>query len=169
MRDDCPGTRRKAIELLSRALECDGLCKKIEAAAFNMSLASFPANLRYWEYAPLRKKYCDKILSLKYNLSDPRNPDLKKSVVDAVISAQTLVKMTCKEMFPAHWDTLYDMIATKQLRRQLTNDPEKCPDGAFTCRCGSKKTVFTLLQTRSADEPMTAFIQCIACGKRWKQ
>ena len=39
----------------------------------------------------------------------------------------------------------------------------------FTCgRCKSVKTTSTQKQTRSADEPMTVFVLCLNCGKRWK-
>ena len=39
----------------------------------------------------------------------------------------------------------------------------------FTCgRCKSIKTTSTQKQTRSADEPMTVFVLCLNCGKRWK-
>jgi transcription elongation factor S-II len=39
----------------------------------------------------------------------------------------------------------------------------------FTCsRCKSTKTTSTQKQTRSADEPMTVFVLCMNCGKRWK-
>lgn len=38
--------------------------------------------------------------------------------------------------------------------------------GGFKCRrCGSDKTQYQQKQTRSADEPMTVFIECMACGK----
>ena len=39
----------------------------------------------------------------------------------------------------------------------------------FKCwKCKSKKCTYYQLQTRSADEPMTTFVTCINCGKRWK-
>ena len=42
--------------------------------------------------------------------------------------------------------------------------------GLFECpKCHSDKTTHTEKQTRSADEPMTVFIQCLACGARSRQ
>ena len=39
----------------------------------------------------------------------------------------------------------------------------------FTCyRCGKNKCTYYELQTRSADEPMTTFVNCLDCGNRWK-
>jgi DNA-directed RNA polymerase subunit M/transcription elongation factor TFIIS len=46
---------------------------------------------------------------------------------------------------------------------------EEIEEGIFECKkCGSKKTSFYSLQTRSADEPMTNFITCLTCQNRWK-
>ena len=37
----------------------------------------------------------------------------------------------------------------------------------FQCgKCKSKECTYTQLQTRSADEPMTTFVYCMACGNR---
>jgi DNA-directed RNA polymerase subunit M/transcription elongation factor TFIIS len=42
--------------------------------------------------------------------------------------------------------------------------------GLYTCgKCRSQRTVFSTAQTRSGDEPMTVFIECVDCGKTWKQ
>jgi transcription elongation factor S-II len=42
-------------------------------------------------------------------------------------------------------------------------------EGQFKCgKCKSKKTDYYQMQTRSADEPMTTYVTCKACGNRWK-
>lgn len=59
-----------------------------------------------------------------------------------------------------------DMVDPSRLisKQDLVHD-----DGLFTCgKCKSKKTTYTQYQTRSADEPMTTYILCVNCGKRWK-
>lgn len=41
--------------------------------------------------------------------------------------------------------------------------------GIFKCgKCKSTKTSYYQMQTRSADEPMTSYVTCGACGNRWK-
>ena len=60
-------------------------------------------------------------------------------------------------------------IKRKDLAMEAAKAKEGDYVGMFTCaRCKSKRTTFYLLQTRSADEPMTAFITCNSCGTRWK-
>ena len=41
--------------------------------------------------------------------------------------------------------------------------------GMYKCaRCKSTRTTNFQKQTRSADEPMTVFVKCKDCGKRWR-
>jgi hypothetical protein len=42
--------------------------------------------------------------------------------------------------------------------------------GIDPCRnCGSYSTIAISAQTRSADEPETRFVKCLACGESWKE
>lgn len=42
--------------------------------------------------------------------------------------------------------------------------------GEFMCtRCKGTKTSHYSMQTRSSDEPMTVFVTCLTCRKRWRE
>ena len=54
--------------------------------------------------------------------------------------------------------------------RKYWNTEHESSKGMYTCKCcKSSHTVFNAVQTRSADEPMTIFITCLACDNRWKE
>lgn len=62
----------------------------------------------------------------------------------------------------------YYTIKRAEILREAGLDPDA--GGEFTCRkCKSDKTSHYSLQTRSSDEPMTVFIQCLKCYNRWRQ
>jgi transcription elongation factor S-II len=78
-----------------------------------------------------------------------------------------LAFMTHQEMSPEKW---HKLIEDKKIRDQNKYEPKlEASTDKFTCRkCSSKKCTYYQLQTRSADEPMTTFVTCLDCGKRWK-
>ncbi|KAI0201703.1 hypothetical protein F4808DRAFT_95865 [Astrocystis sublimbata] len=41
----------------------------------------------------------------------------------------------------------------------------QCPTGS----CEGNEAAFYQVQIRSADEPMTSFYKCMACGHRWRE
>ena len=123
----------------------------------------------YWAEPRFRYRYTTRALSLELNLKNPKNPVLKQRVLSGELGVKKLVNLTHQEMFPELWEQAYQKVAVRQLRREAPNAAIDAPDGAYTCgKCKSKKTVYTQVQIRSADEPMTIFCTCLQCGKNWK-
>lgn len=146
------------------------LVKHIENSTWKATVRSFPASQQAWDNPKLRYRYTTKILSIEYNLRHPHNPKFRRLLLDGEIDPRRVCTMKPFEIFPELWEPVFERIASKQLRKQLTHDVETMPDGALQCKkCKSRKTTYTQLQTRSADEPITTFALCMMCGRRWKE
>ena len=126
--------------------------------------------------------YVDKARSLCFNLT--KNSLLREQVLLGRVSATQLVNMTSEELAPRE-EAQARAAQVARLRDSRRLDWEQANEGKinemcgikgdllsaslFTCgRCKSTKTTSTQKQTRSADEPMTVFVLCMNCGKRWK-
>ena len=47
--------------------------------------------------------------------------------------------------------------------QKITDKPVRtCP------KCKARKYTYYQLQTRSAEEPITIFVQCLSCNSRWQ-
>jgi DNA-directed RNA polymerase subunit M/transcription elongation factor TFIIS len=82
-----------------------------------------------------------------------------------------LCSLSPKELFPEKWEQTLNLLSnSKDYDPIYIPQPklEDRPDGAFKCKCGSFKTEYTEVQTRSADEPTTKKVYCWKCGNRWK-
>jgi DNA-directed RNA polymerase subunit M/transcription elongation factor TFIIS len=164
--------RDKVVARFTKTLGDPELGKKLEIVLWNDTLRQCQQEGIPLEWSPVfsasfRERYTTRAINLDvFNLQ--KNDALRANIEH--IGLKTFVRMKPWEMNPELWTPIFERVAYKALRKQLTIDIETVPDGAFTCsKCKSKKTSFYEMQTRSADEPMTVFIQCINCGKRWKQ
>jgi len=129
-----------------------------------------------------KTKYSDKLRSLVFNLK--KNGALRENVILGQISAEDLVKMPPESLITVEksQENQKKVASLKDSRRldwEQANESkinEMCgikgdllQASLFTCgRCKSHKTTSTQKQTRSADEPMTVFVLCLNCGKRWR-
>ncbi len=76
--------------------------------------------------------------------------------------------MNDMELYPENWRALIERQSLREARI-LEGDKGMATD-RFRCgRCHKKECTYYEMQTRSADEPMTIFITCLNCGKRWRQ
>ena len=74
-----------------------------------------------------------------------------------------------QEMASDEMKQLRQEIAKEGIREAQVAKNQGTETNLFKCgKCGKRKTTYTQLQTRSADEPMTTFVLCLDCGNRWK-
>ena len=115
------------------------------------------------------KAYSAKIRSLYQNLKNKSNAKLRANVLSGKIPAQRFVQMTADELKSAERREEDQKLKDENLKDSEVPKEEKSISGTLRCgKCGQKKVSYSQAQTRSADEPMTTFCECMNCGRRWK-
>jgi len=140
----------------------------------------FQASLRTAEAEDIRKNwsypaFCDVYSAIARRVVgnlDPtsyvKNNSLWIRLASNEVTLEELTSKNYYELFPENWKTLVDDQAKRE-RIQLEGDFSRATDKWLCNGCKMRKCTYYELQTRSADEPMTIFIQCLNCGKRWTQ
>jgi len=111
--------------------------------------------------------YRKKVRSIKFNLTNKNNPNFLETILKKSSLVYNIPFMKSYEMFPELYEPIFQKIAHLKLTQDNYTKLKIC--GIFTCeKCKSNETTYYEMQTRSADEPMTAFISCVKCENRWK-
>jgi len=142
------------------------IATNLEKGIYNWTLkeATNKKIVKKWDNPHFIQLYVDHFRSIFLNLKRQR---LINMVLSGEIKAHMIAFMTHQEMYPEQWDSLIKAKSIKD-KNKFEQNIEAMTD-IFTCRkCRSTKCSFYQLQTRSADEPMTIFVTCLDCGKRWK-
>ena len=60
--------------------------------------------------------------------------------------------------------------ARAQMEEQddFIENPFEVEEGVIDCKCGSRRVFSYSKQSRSADEPMTTYAQCVQCNAKWQ-
>ncbi len=120
--------------------------------------------VKKWDNVYFVQIYIDRLRSICNNI---KNQTLIDRINDGTIPSQTVAFMSHQELCPAKWDNLIKLKTIKdnnkfEIRVEASTD-------TFTCgKCRKKQCTYYQVQTRSADEPMTTYVQCIPCGNKWK-
>ena len=86
------------------------------------------------------------------------------------IKPENIAYMSRIELFPEIWKPILD--ENKHREDLIKKSIEGAGTDKFVCprrTCGARNATHIEVQTRSADEPMTTFLTCLECGKRWKR
>jgi transcription elongation factor S-II len=141
--------------------------KNLEVAIFNWTVRRVAKNPS-WENRIFKEMYKARFMELKRALNDPA---LRDRISQKQVKMKDLVVMTPDQLMPKG-PMAIAMMSARQKELEIETIKAKndeAYEGIFLCRkCGSKKTTYHQLQTRSADEPMTTYVQCKNCDNRWK-
>ncbi len=97
-----------------------------------------------------------------------KNTTFLERIKQGQIAIEDLATMNSMDYSPELYSDLRNRM---ELREQhLLEGNKAMATDMFKCnRCHKRETTYYELQTRSADEPMTKFINCLNCGNRWRQ
>lgn len=161
------------VKMFEKLINDKLLSLKIEKGIYNYVIQkSKEKNIkRYWSNKNFKEFYLTKIRFVYSNLKKDSyigNVNFLERIKNGEIDSGRICYVNVYDIFPENWKELLDIKMRKdKLKYELK--PEAMTD-VFKCRkCGSRSCSYYEIQTRSADEPMTQFINCLDCGNRWRQ
>ena len=164
--------RKNIKSKINAIIDDDIISENIEKGIYNFTIkqATNKSVLKKWDNQKFRRMYINKSRSVYSNI-DSNSYVGNKRLLDRLKSGEFLPHeiafMDKQRLFPENWKELIDE-KYKRDRILYEIDQGGATDEFKCSRCKQRKCTYYELQTRSADEPMTVFLTCLNCGKRWR-
>lgn len=124
-----------------------------------------------YEYS--EDSYSKYMTKLKYifQIINPKSSVYNKVIVDDIkkkrITPHDLINNNPWELYTEHWKEIVD--EQNKTDKIVIDKTPIFTTTQFTCsKCKNNECKTYSLQTRSADEPTTIFVNCIKCNNTWK-
>jgi len=165
--------RMKIKELFIKELNINELeVADLEIGIFNSTI-DYANSLKIpltWTSQLFVDTYVNKARSIYSNLKEDsyiKNTELINRFKNRDFLPHKLAYMSCEEIFPEKWKNIIEKQKLKfkaayEIKQVAMTDSIKCG------KCKNNKISYYELQTRSGDEAMTCYFNCISCGHKWK-
>jgi len=161
VRSRCRGLLLGAIkgEALPEGLDetrCEDLATSLEETIFK-------------QFKQTNPRYKNQVRSRVFNLKDKNNTELREGLLLGSITPEKLASMSSADMASDEVKKQREKFIKEGINDSALAIAEGTKSGLIKCGgCLKRDTTYHQAQTRSADEPMTTFVLCNNCGKRWK-
>jgi transcription elongation factor S-II len=138
----------------------------------NLEKGIFNYTLKEAEQRKVVKKWDNKYFVLIYlnhlrSILNNLNHYWISEVKNDSIKSHKIAFLTHQEFDHDRWSTLIET-KSKRDKNKFEYNRSAATDTMTCGKCKQKECDYYQMQTRSADEPMTTFCQCLRCGNRWK-
>lgn len=157
--------RANVCNKLSQYFNCKKHGANLEKGIFNYTLKEAEQRkiMKKWDNKQFVIIYQSHLKSILQNLNDK----LIAEVNDGSLHVHKIAFMNHQELDYDRWRELIDAKSKRDKNKFEVN--MAASTDTFTCRkCKKNQTTYYLMQTKSADEPMTCFVQCTNCNNRWR-
>ena len=167
---DC-AIRDKVVENFTELLEAD-MAKTLEESVLHViSDQALKEGIDVdWSNKVFWSMYRSRAISIYENL---RNGYVKNSenwipkLKSGEVTPRAFAEMTAVDMCPYRWKASIEHFIETEKKMYLKN--QNASIFLWCSRCKKQaKCDYYQLQTRSADEPMTTFVTCLECDRKWK-
>ena len=154
--------RDETKKLLNKFIKNDNNCIKLENSIFEFTNNYCTQNdMNLYDH----NIYLDKFNTIYENINGKINNNyLINAINNEELNVENIPYMNSNEIFPDNWKKIINRI-------NLIEDKKKnmATTDIFVCKkCQDNRCTVHMMQTRSADEPMTTFVTCITCNYTWK-